>query len=305
MEKRQLDGAGDQAAKKARIEGGWTCAQCGNMNFADRTTCNLRKCGAQRPSGPSGGSLAQGGWTCTACGNQNFADRTVCNMRKCNAPRPDIALMAMKHAFRPPIAQAPLAFPRPARDGDWQCLQCGNMNFADRHICNMRSCAAPRPSQDSQVSYAASSSLIPSYSPTRSPMIPSKGDEWTCGSCGNVNFGDRLFCNMRKCGASRDATNGEEGLMQQKGSGTSEGLPERVSNWTCAQCGNENFGDRAFCNMRRCGAVRQLQDWICSCGNRNFADRMVCNLRKCGLLRADVHPKAAQTLVAKGKGKGR
>ena len=37
----------------------------------------------------------------------------------------------------------------------------------------------------------------------RARMIPRRGDEWTCSSCGNVNFADRKYCNMRKCGASR------------------------------------------------------------------------------------------------------
>jgi len=65
-----------------------------------------------------------------------------------------------------------------------------------------------------------------------------------------------------------------------------------------------NFADRAFCNMRKCGAARVLTDWVCACGNTNYADRMVCNMRKCGAPRKDVHPKVLEELSAKGLGKG-
>merc|ERR1740129_913793 len=63
---------------------------------------------------------------------------------------------------------------RPAREGDWICSQCDNMNFADRPFCNMRKCGAAR-------------------------VLP----EWICAACGNSNFPDRLHCNMRKCGQVR------------------------------------------------------------------------------------------------------
>jgi len=36
-------------------------------------------------------------WTCPTCGNLNFAFRTVCNMRKCNTPRPGIQVWATFH----------------------------------------------------------------------------------------------------------------------------------------------------------------------------------------------------------------
>lgn len=34
-------------------EGDWICPKCDNVNFAFRTTCNIKKCGAPRPSSVS------------------------------------------------------------------------------------------------------------------------------------------------------------------------------------------------------------------------------------------------------------
>jgi hypothetical protein len=33
-------------------EGDWTCPKCDNINFSFRTTCNMKKCGAPRPTTP-------------------------------------------------------------------------------------------------------------------------------------------------------------------------------------------------------------------------------------------------------------
>lgn len=58
-------------------------------------------------------------------------------------------------------------------------------------------------------------------------------DSWSCPSCGNVNYGGKTVCNMRKCQA-----------------------PRPVENWICPGCGNENYANRLFCNMRRCQLAR-------------------------------------------------
>lgn len=35
------------------FEGDWVCPKCENVNFAFRTTCNMKKCGAPRPASVS------------------------------------------------------------------------------------------------------------------------------------------------------------------------------------------------------------------------------------------------------------
>lgn len=38
-------------------------------------------------------------WTCPTCGNLNFAFRTVCNMRKCNTSRPGSQVLSEYGTF--------------------------------------------------------------------------------------------------------------------------------------------------------------------------------------------------------------
>jgi len=89
------------------------------------------------------------------------------------------------------------------------------------------------------------------------------------------------------------------------GKDAGSGKGPRLGDWSCHSCGNVNFADRAFCNMRKCEAPRALGEWQCpACGNKNFSDRAVCNMRKCQAPRADVDPKVVMELISKGFGKG-
>ncbi|XP_042506627.1 ranBP2-type zinc finger protein At1g67325-like isoform X2 [Macadamia integrifolia] len=75
-------------------EGDWVCPKCDNVNFAFRTTCNMKKCGAPRPSsGPnqSDSGVPEGSWTCSKCENLNYPFRTVCNRKGCGNEKPATA----------------------------------------------------------------------------------------------------------------------------------------------------------------------------------------------------------------------
>ena len=69
----------------------------------------------------------------------------------------------------------------------------------------------------------------------------------------------------------------------------------RVDDWTCPECGNQNYGFRRTCNFRHCPSMTYKPgDWTCpSCGNHNYASRDTCGGRStrigvCGVRRAAV-----------------
>lgn len=59
-------------------------------------------------------------------------------MRNCKAPRPDTLTEEGARSKK-----------RPRDNGDnWLCPECGNSNFPNRVVCNMKKCGAPKPDSD-------------------------------------------------------------------------------------------------------------------------------------------------------------
>ncbi|XP_061336928.1 ranBP2-type zinc finger protein At1g67325-like isoform X2 [Gastrolobium bilobum] len=77
-----------------------------------------------------------------------------------------------------------------ARDNDWTCPKCGNINFSFRTVCNMRKCNTPKPGSQVSKSDKNSKQKTPEGS-------------WKCEKCNNINYPFRTKCNRQNCGAEK------------------------------------------------------------------------------------------------------
>ena len=150
----------------------WSCNKCGNLNYAHRLTCNLRKC--QKMCSDFGNGAGEADWMC-ACGNVNYRFRKYCNLRKCQLPQignpylffginhliksgyssqTALSLLLTNGGINPegPGSEWAAAARQPstasndgasaadAKEGCWQCTSCGNLNWPWREECNRKGC---------------------------------------------------------------------------------------------------------------------------------------------------------------------
>lgn len=164
-----------------------------------------------------------------------------------------------------------------------------------------------------------------------SQSFPNKKSEnkcWTCSKCGNINYGHRSICNLRKCGAPRPADREEtmENLPQLIESSNQHRrnllFKERVTNGAASNTGNSNKYGLSSTNIRYGSQMwgfeepsnydtpgykggnkseknatksstpnGQIAGWICGrCTNFNFENRKTCNMRICGMARPEHTP---------------
>lgn len=138
-----------------------------------------------------------------------------------------------------PMAAAPGGANRggaPPPGEGWTCGKCGNHNYENRTVCNMRSCGTHRdfvPGPSSAYVGSGKGAAVmanEAMGEAHRGGAPAPGEGWTCDKCGNQNYDNRMYCNKRSCGAPGP--------------------------WTCPLCQNKNFANRMSCNMKRCGAAR-------------------------------------------------
>merc|ERR1712106_582193 len=192
----------------------------------------------------------------------------------------------------------------PKQPGDWDCPQCGNMNFAKRMKCNgPGGCSVERRPEFVRRGIEA---------PEGGPKQRRAGD-WDCPQCGNMNYARRTQCNRKECDFEKKDLDDYGSRMGMgmggfgMGAGTSgmgmRGPEPRPGDWDCPRCTNMNFSSRDICNGKMDGEACNLRkpefdkygvphirnkdlrkpgDWDCfRCGNINFKIRTACN--KCEL----------------------
>ena len=76
--------------------GDWTCAGCGDSQFARNAVC--RQCQKPRAAAPVP-EMKRGDWTCAGCGDLQFARNVAC--RQCKAARPVVGVPAGVPAVAP------------------------------------------------------------------------------------------------------------------------------------------------------------------------------------------------------------
>lgn len=306
-------------AKMPRIDGGdsWTCV-CGNVNYAGRDICNLRKCGKPRPLEA---------WNCPNCGNENRAGRAFCNMRQCGIAKPGLSAgqlaaagmmmpgmmpqQGMVHGgpmhggmmqggmvVMPPPAPQQSAPSPPA--GSWTCIQCNNVNFPTRDTCNGRSCGRPRAEVDGGPS-AGSLGAVPQYMPPAPSMAPMHQrpavppgnhpeGSWVCGQCNNVNYPTRDTCNGKSCQKPRcEVDAGPPGFAMPAPIHQPQIYPQQMHQPQMYP--QQMYGIYAAPPPPLAPAVKSQPpegSWQCvACNNVNYPTRDTCNGRSCNKPRAE------------------
>ena len=162
--------------------------------------------------------------------------------------------------------------------GDWDCPKCNNSNFAFRTECNR--CGEPRgdaPSRprDDRRGFGRDRGNDRGRDRFRSQGRGRDdrrgGGDWDCPKCNNSNFSFRTECN--RCGEPRgDArgaprndrrggfdrrNNDRRGGFDRRGGrdGNRGGYEAKPGDWTCNDCGANNFASRTSCY--KCGPDAQ------------------------------------------------
>lgn len=235
--------AGNDSKKNKKMrEGDWICKKCGNINFATRLRCNMRKCQAPREE-----------WVCKACNNINYKFRTVCNMRKCQAPRPQETypdyILNRGHGNRDYLS---LSAPSSIGHSNYPQLQA----LLGPGIYDAGGGFTEQPFDGHH------SDHFGGHFRDREHFRGHPGDHFSGHPSGHDFHGPPGFGYRRS-----DELSNANGHRRNRG-GDSFPREIREGDWTCLECGNVNFANRTHCNMRKCRAEKPQN--IPSHGNSVF-----------------------------------
>ncbi|KAF8653707.1 hypothetical protein HU200_061817 [Digitaria exilis] len=269
----QVDSRSQSAGKRARTDGSrreddWVCPSCKNVNFAFRTTCNMRNCNQSRPAdhtkamqkpmqtpphyATSGGYMGPGtppsmylGGGAPPYGSSMFNGPPM--------PRYGIPQFAGSSAYPygyggripmgSPYGPMQMAGPPPYSSGSM--MGAGGMYGMPMDRYGLIP-ASPGAMGTRAGSYSDEGSQ-------KKPTGAGRDNDWECPNCHNINFAFRTECNMRKCGTPRPEN---QGSKPDGSRGSKQKTPE--GSWKCEQCNNINYPFRTKCNRPQCGAEKPV-----------------------------------------------
>ncbi|CAO2202523.1 unnamed protein product [Urochloa humidicola] len=270
----QVDSRSQSAGKRARTDGSrreddWVCPSCKNVNFAFRTTCNMRNCNQSRPAdhtamqkpmqtpphyAASGGYMGPGtppsmylGGGAPPYGSSMFNGPAM-------PPRYGIPQFPGSSAYPygyggripmgSPYGPMQMAGPPPYSGGSM--MGAGGMYGMPMDRYGLIP-ASPGAMGTRAGSYSDEGSQ-------KKPAGAGRDNDWECPNCHNINFAFRTVCNMRKCNTPRPEN---QGSKSDGSRGSKQKMPE--GSWKCEQCNNINYPFRTKCNRPQCGAEKPVQ----------------------------------------------
>ncbi|CAD5186955.1 unnamed protein product, partial [Musa acuminata subsp. malaccensis] len=266
----QVDNRNSSAGKRARTDGGrrdddWTCPSCGNVNFSFRTTCNMRNCTQSRPADHDGKSAA----------------------KSMQAPSPYTSVAGYLGSGAPSsmylgsLPYGPSLFNGPA-------LTPYDFSFPGGSAYHYE--------------YGSRFSVGSPYGPMHMSGPPPYSSGSMIGAGGM--YGMPPMVDRYGLGIPM----GHGAMGARPGAYPNESSPKKTAgcaghenDWTCPNCGNNNFSFRTVCNMRKCNTPRPESQgpksenskgskpkipegsWMCEkCNNINYPFRTKCNRQNCG-----------------------
>ncbi|XP_047085348.1 ranBP2-type zinc finger protein At1g67325-like isoform X1 [Lolium rigidum] len=273
----QMDNRSQSAGKRARTDGSrreddWVCPSCRNINFAFRTTCNMRNCDQPRPA------------EYTAM--QTPPHYSVPARYMAPGTPPSMYLGAAPPQYAPSLynghAMPRYGIPQLSPGSGYQYGYGARLPMGSPYGPPVHMTGPPQYSAGPMIGGGGMYSIsmpIDRYglgSPggpgamvitpvTRAGSYSEEGsqkksagagrdNDWKCPNCNNVNFAFRAVCNMRKCNTPRPDN---QGPKPDSSRGSKPKTPE--GSWKCDKCNNINYPFRTKCNRPTCGEEKPLQ----------------------------------------------